>query len=320
MATNESLAEAVQLANDAVAKGSSHAPWRERANAELEKIVRLFSSKELPNMCAKALIQTPEKPSSKWSLGNQLLMLLAGTSDARGFRQWTEVGRWVERDKKAIWILGPVRKKVRQEPLKQGELEEGSREVLIGFRAIPVFRYEDTAGGDLPVYQPRNPPPLMEVAEKFGMKVQYARLGPGMYGATDHTSKTIVLATEDHDVFFHELAHAIHRTFEPKAGHGHESEAETIAQLVAATLARLYGRPADGFSWSYISMYARSNSPQMVGRLCMRVLDRTKKVLDLIYPDRPDPPAGAPPPGSDQPMGGNPYQDGTASGGQGHGT
>ena len=53
---------------------------------------------------------------------------------------------------------------------------------------------------------------------------------------------------------------------------------------MAATLSRLYGRPADSFSWSYISMYAQSNSPQMVGRLCLRVLDRTKKVLDLIYP------------------------------------
>jgi hypothetical protein len=115
------------------------------------------------------------------------------------------------------------------------------------------------------------------------MRVQYERLAPGVYGATDHTNKTIVLATEDHDVFFHELGHAIHRTFEPKTGHGPESEAETIAQLVAATLDRLYGSPADSFSWSYIASYANSNSPQNIGRLCMRVLDRTKKVLDLIY-------------------------------------
>ena len=164
---------------------------------------------------------------------------------------------------------------------RASEQGKGSREVLIGFKAIPVFRYEDTCGQELPVYEPRSPPPLLDVAERFGMKVQYARLAPGMYGATDHTNKTIVLASEDWDVFFHELGHAIHRTFEPKSGHGQESEAETIAQLVAATLARLYGRPADGFSWSYISTYAQSNSPQMVGRLCMRVLDRTKKVLDL---------------------------------------
>ncbi len=141
------------------------------------------------------------------------------------------------------------------------------------------------------------------------MKVQYARLGPGTYGATDHSSKTIVLASEDWDVYFHELAHAIHRSFEPKSGHGQEPEAETVAQLVAATLARLYGRPADSFSWSYIAVYARSSSsPQMVGRLCLRVLDRTKKVLDLIYPD-----------GSLTGTG-KPYQDGNPSGGQPHGT
>ncbi len=285
MADNDALAQAVELANAAVATASPQASWRERANAELEKVVRLFSSKELPDLCAKALINAPKRPSSKWSFGNQLLMLLAGTSDARGFRQWTEVGRWVGRDKKAIWILGPVRKKVKQEPPREGEpTEEGSREVLIGFKAIPVFRYEDTCGQELPVYEPRSPPPLLDVAERFGMRVQYARLAPGMYGATDHTNKTIVLASEDWDVFFHELGHAIHRTFEPKGGHGQEPEAETIAQLVAATLARLYGRPAVGFSWSYISVYAESSSPQMVGRLCMRVLDKTKKVLDLIYP------------------------------------
>ena len=285
MADNEALAQAVELANAAVAMASPQASWRERANAELEKIVRLFTSRELPDLCAKALISAPEKPSSKWSLGNQLLMLLAGTSDARGFRQWNEVGRWVARDKKAVWILGPVRKKVKQEPPEEGgRAEEGFKEVLIGFKAIPVFRYEDTCGQELPVYEPRSPPPLLDVAERFGTKVQYARLAPGMYGATDHTNKTIVLASEDWDVFFHELGHAIHRTFEPKSGHGQESEAETIAQLVAATLARLYGRPADSFSWSYISIYAQSSSPQMVGRLCMRLLDKTKRVLDLIYP------------------------------------
>jgi hypothetical protein len=211
-------------------------------------------------------------------------MLLSGTNDARGFRQWIEAGRSVSRGSKAIYILGPVRKKVRR---KTSDEHEGQREefadVLLGFMPVPVFRYEDTAGKDLPVYAPKNPPPLMEVAERFGMRVQYERLAPGVYGATDHTNKTIFLGTEDADDFFHELGHAIHRTFEPKSGHGQEPEAETIAQLVAATLARLYESPADSFSWSYIASYAQSNAPQKVGRLCMRVLDRTKKVLDLIY-------------------------------------
>ena len=286
MSANGQTAEAVEPSTPVTPTTAVQTPWRERANSELERIVQLFSSKQLPDLCAKALINAPAKPSSKWSFGNQLLMLLAGTSDARGFRQWNEAGRWVSKGAKAFWILGPVRKKVRtnKEALEeQGGPEEGVREILIGFKAIPVFRFEDTYGQDLPVYEPKSPPPLMGVAERFGMRVQYERLAPGVYGATNHTNKTIVLATEDADVFFHELGHAIHRTFEPKSGHGQEPEAETIAQLVAATLARLYGSPADSFSWTYIASYAQSNNPQKVGRLCMRVLDRTKKVLDMIY-------------------------------------
>ncbi len=261
--------------------------WRERANSELEKIVQLFSSKELPDLCAKALVNAPGKPSSKWSFGNQLLMLLAGTSDARGYRQWQEVGRQVRFGSRAFYILGPVIVKRAQDAASEQDSEPDR--ILVGFRTIPVFRYEDTEGAELQTYAPRDPPPLLEVAARFGMEVKYERLSPGMYGVTDHTAKTITLATEDWDVFFHELAHAIHRTFEPKTGHGQEPEAETVAQLVAATLARLYGRPADSFSWTYIASQERFINPQKVGRLCLRVLERARKVLELVYsaPDRP---------------------------------
>ena len=71
---------------------------------------------------------------------------------------------------------------------------------------------------------------------------------------------------------------------QPKTGHNQEAEAEALAQLVAATLARIYGKPDDGFSWTYIATQARSATPREVGALCMRVLDRARKVLDLIYP------------------------------------
>jgi hypothetical protein len=256
--------------------------WRERATAELDKIVALFSTTQLPDLCAKALINALEKPSSKWSFGNQLLMLLAGTQDARGYRQWGDAGRYVRKGSKAFYILGPVFVKKRLDSSDPSEDEEV--DVLVGFRAIPVFRLEDTEGAELPTYTPRNPPPLLDVAEKFGMKVNYLRLSAGVYGLTDYERQIITLATEDWTVFWHELAHAIHRSYEPKTAHGQEPEAEAVAQLVAATLARLYGRPDDSFSWTYVATQARSASPREVGALCMRVLDRAKKVLDLIYP------------------------------------
>jgi len=270
----------VQTTEDPAQAVDQKASWRERANIELDKIILLFSSAQLPDLCAKAVIAAPEKPSSSWSMGNQILMLLAGTSDARGYKQWQEVGRHVKQGSKAFRILGPVFVK---KPLDSSDPNEEEIEVLVGFRAIPVFKIEDTEGAELPTYTPRDPPPLLDVAERFGMKVNYVRLSAGVYGYTDYEKKVIGLATESWDVFFHELAHALHRTFEPKTDHGQEPEAETIAQLVAATLARLYGKPADGFSWTYIASQAQSSSPQQVGRLCMRVLDRAKKVLDLIY-------------------------------------
>ena len=82
--------------------------WREKANVELDKIVQLFSSTQLPDMCAMAMINAPQRPSSKWSMGNQILMVLAGTSDARGYKQWQDVGRYVKPGVKAFRILGPV--------------------------------------------------------------------------------------------------------------------------------------------------------------------------------------------------------------------
>ena len=175
------------------------ATWRDNANTELEKIIRLFSTTQLPDLCAKALINAPEKPSSKWSFGNQLLMLLTGTEDARGYRQWQDVGRHVRKGSKAFYILGPVFVKKHLESTDPTEPEEV--EVLVGFRAIPVFRVEETEGAELPSYKPRDPPPLIEVAERFGMRVNYLRLSAGIYGLTDYERQIIALATEDRTVF-----------------------------------------------------------------------------------------------------------------------
>ena len=200
--------------NTAQAVDQPQASWRERAAVELEKIVALFSTTQLPDLCAKALINAPEKPSSKWSFGNQLLMLLAGTEDARGYRQWGDVGRYVRKGSKAFYILGPVFIKKRLDSSDPSDDEEV--DVLVGFRAIPVFRLEDTEGAELPIYTPRNPPPLLDVAERFGMKVNYLRLSAGVYGLTDYERQIITLATEDWTVFWHELAHSIHRSYEAR--------------------------------------------------------------------------------------------------------
>lgn len=70
----------------------------QRIREELADIYKAFSSKTFPQAAAKVLIQSPEIPSSKWSFYNQFAMLMEHTADARGFRQWEEMGRHVKKD------------------------------------------------------------------------------------------------------------------------------------------------------------------------------------------------------------------------------
>lgn len=248
------------------------------ALAELTKIVELFSSKELPDICARSLIDSPMKPSSKWSLGNILLMFLAGTTDARGFRQWQEVNRHVKKGVHAFYILAPMIKKKTVKDEETGEEKE--EEFLVGFKGVPVFRIEDTEGEPLPEYKPRDIPPLTDVAERWGVQLKYDRQ-PRAAGSFRPDTNTITLGSEDWDVFFHELAHKAHSTIE-KLKPQQDPEQETVAQLTAATLCRLYGRNADNISWNYIAQYAGKKSPEAVGRLCLRVLGKVQKIIQLI--------------------------------------
>ncbi len=71
-------------------------------------------------------------------------MLLNNTEDARGFNQWREAGRYVKKGSKAFYILAPMFKKIREEKVSSGEITE--KEILAGFRAVAVFRFEDTEG------------------------------------------------------------------------------------------------------------------------------------------------------------------------------
>ncbi len=143
----------------------------ERAREALHRLLSMFQSGDLPEAIARTLIRPKagcERPCDKWSLGNRLLMMAAGTEDARGYRQWQEVGRQVKKGAKAIYIFAPVTKKKveRVTDPETGEEREEERTVVVGFRHVPVFRYEDTEGKPLPEpdYAPPEPPPLRDVA------------------------------------------------------------------------------------------------------------------------------------------------------------
>lgn len=262
-------------------QGRNRPSRSDRAKEQLDKIVKLFSSTELPDMLAKTYLEPTGSPSDRWSLGNRLIMTMEGTYDARGYRQWQQAGRHVVKGSKAIYILGPtMRKEVKVD-------EETGEETVVshvtGFHAIPVFRYEDTDGKRLKTVkrEPKRLPPLADVAARWGINVRYDATRRGEYGSFSKSDAEIRLCTDDASTFFHELAHAVNSRFE-ELKPGQDPQQEATAQLVACVLSRTYGYDVDGYTYNYIAHYAGSAEPEAVGRMCCRVLGKVEKILGMI--------------------------------------
>jgi hypothetical protein len=73
-------------------------------------------------------------PAARWSWRNQLTAALTGHYDARGFRQWQQVGRNVRKGERAFYILGPCM--VKDKDAQQNDEEPAFR--LVGFTAEPA--------------------------------------------------------------------------------------------------------------------------------------------------------------------------------------
>ena len=251
----------------------------DKVKATLNSVLERFKTGNIPEAIAYSLFPIPNIPSAKWSLINRTLMFLAGTQDARGFKQWLDANRYVRRGAKSFSILVPYLKKVEDE--ESGE----EKQVLKGFLTKPVFRVEDT-GGEALDYQKIELPrfTLIEKAEEWGISVKAAPGNSRYYGYFSLKRREIALATPEETTFFHELAHAGHERIRNGLEPGQDPLQEIVAELSALALCRLVGKTGDkhlGNSFRYIENYAQSLSISPYSA-CMRVLSETEQVLNLI--------------------------------------
>jgi antirestriction protein ArdC len=257
------------------------------AEAALASIVALFEDEDpdtLPAAIAPTVLArlAGTSPQGYWSIGNQILCWLEGSHDTRGYRQWQEAGRHVVKGAKAIRILAPITRTFTETDAETGE--KSARKVACGFKAIPVFRIQDTEGlpVEVPDYEPNELPPLAEVAATLGVPVRYMpHDGSNALGHYDPRADAIGLMSHDERVFWHELGHAAHYRACPDVKPGEEQRArkEIVAELVAATIGRLYGR--EGFlatSRDYIASYGGENP----GRAAMKVLADVQAALKVL--------------------------------------
>lgn len=137
----------------------------QKARVVLDKLIEAFENPEqLVDTLVRATLIPNNSPCRKWSPQNRFIVALHGTGDARGYKQWKEVGRYVRKGVKAMYILVPRIKEVKDEETNQEE----SR--LVGFIAASVFRIEDTDGESLPECTPKEIPRLQMVADALGVK------------------------------------------------------------------------------------------------------------------------------------------------------
>lgn len=253
----------------------------EKAQTSLERVINKFKAGDISAISQVARIQLdPNAPARFWSLSNKVLAFIqAQELDCRGYVQWHQLGRSVKLGCKAVYIVRPL-------TVKKTKDENGEKKdylACIGFSTYPVFAASDTEGSTaLPQYQPSQLPPLLDVAKKFGIRVDYIPVAPDRLGDTDASGNKIRIGTQDPSVFFHELTHAIHARLTGGLKGGQQVDQEVTAELCATVLMDFYGlRDHSGNAWHYIKHYADDPLTAIT-----KALGTVEDVLSVLLEDR----------------------------------
>ncbi len=208
----------------------------------MDTLLKMFDEQNLEKV-ARAVFRGDSIPSDKWSFLNRLLMYLNNTEDARGFRQWQQVGRYVKKGSKAFYIIAPVTRKITAEKnLESGEIAREQKTVLAGFKGIPVFRIEDTDGTPIirEEYRVNIPCEFNSIITELGLKVQPVRFCGTAYGSYNLVNKEIRLASPDIEIFLHELSHAVDDRLTGLRP-GQRKDQEVTAEFSGAVIGYLMG-------------------------------------------------------------------------------
>ncbi|MCI0469311.1 MAG: ssDNA-binding domain-containing protein [Nitrospirae bacterium] len=237
-------------------------PSSDRIKEAMETLLKIFDDDNLEK-AAKAVFRGGDIPADKWSFLNRLLMYLNNTEDARGFRQWQAVGRHVKKGSKAFYILAPMLKKV----IDEKTTEEKQR--LAGFKAIPIFRFEDTEGEPIlrENFKVNVPCEFKGIIQELGLKVKPVRFCGSSYGSYNLLNKEISLASPEIDVFLHELSHAVDDRL-TGLKMGQRKDQEVTAEFSAAVIAHLMGYKIPlGNVREYIEGYSFRELMNCLGRI-----------------------------------------------------
>ena len=260
-----------------------------QAESAAQKILDAFQNGTVAGKIAPVFIHRRDGvPCREWSWNNQILTILSGTTDARGFRQWQEIGRFVKKGAKAFYILVPVLKKIRRADANGIEHEFM---IPVAFKSAPVFRLEDTDGAPVPVDSEIlkwiDSLPLVDVARAWGINVDAFNGGHGKplgKFIRRGSEQAIGLGEMSLSTWAHEFMHAADARLGNLKEYGQHWRSETVAELGATVLLEVLGYTVESNragAWDYIQKYAIAAGIAPVAA-CMDVLKRTCDAVNLI--------------------------------------
>ena len=259
-----------------------------KAEQVADQVLELFRHpNQLPEAIAPIFIRrNHDVPCRSWSWSNQILTALAGTSDARGFRQWKQVNRHVKKGAKAFNILAPCSKKMTQTDKETGQDKESM--ILFGFKSVPVFRFADTEGealqnSDDDAQKFIESLPLLGVARAWNLSVESYNGRKESALGWYRGGSGIALGVENLSTWTHELIHAADDRL-GKLGGSSKIDREVVAELGGAVLLQCIGQPVDsdlGGCWSYIQSWCEYGKTHPLSA-CQKLLKRVCECVSLI--------------------------------------
>lgn len=261
-----------------------------KAEQAANEILAAFQSGNLPKALSQLFIHRRDAvPCRAWSFNNQLLVALQGYREARGFRQWNEVGRTIKAGERAFCILAPLSGTKTETDATTGE--ERKRPVLYGFKSLPVFGFEQTEGRPLPQGDTDAEVegwiaclPLVEVARSWGLTIQAYSGREGAMLGHYVLGKRIAIGVKNLSTWAHELIHAADDKHGTLVERGQQWRSEVVAELGGAILLECLGLREEsdrGGCWEYVTSHAQKAGIEPISA-CTQMIERTCKAVALV--------------------------------------
>lgn len=277
-------------------------------NEKLEKgLQEIFQSdryKEMLEVMAKF---------HNYSLNNSILIMIQRpeATMVRGYRQWQELGRNVNKGEKAIKILAPMFKKIEVEKIdkntsepildEKGNPVTEKKEVLIGFRNVSVFDIEQTNGKEIPNVRDfinrdlQNDESMsnlykdfykyIETNTPYSIREEYLKDGVGGY-YSPKTNEIVISTnankndTEKFRVLIHEFAHAKLHHMESEFMDLPREHKEAQAESVAYIVSNYYGLDTSDISFGYIATWA--NDMKLARQALSEVQKISSQIIEIV--------------------------------------